>query len=164
MYKPSVSPACCENKQVWPGNNVFEVPSFLTNRTSALLSPMRGLIRIRLARFGRRHQPFYNIVVSHHKKALRKLPIEVIGIYNSRAAPLSPQEKSEGKVPVKDVRLDFLKASYWLGTGAQPSKTVTRLFIKAGLLPPNWHGRDPDSRKVISEKTVTEGIPRPPVR
>ncbi|GMM51174.1 mitochondrial 37S ribosomal protein [Starmerella bacillaris] len=125
---------------------------------------MKGLIRIRLARFGRRHQPVYNIVVAHHKKANRKLPIEVIGTYNPVADPLTPQQIKDGNLPVKDIRLDFLKATYWLGTGAQPSPTVARLFIKAGLLPPNWTGKEPMPQKVLVEKHIADDIAPPSVR
>ena len=42
----------------------------------------RNMVKIRLARFGRKHQPIYNIVVMKAKKAQQKLPMEVIGTYN----------------------------------------------------------------------------------
>lgn len=130
---------------------------------------MKGLIRIRLTRFGRKHQPVYNIVVAHHKKALNKLPIEVLGTYSSIADPLSPQDVRDKKMPIKDVRLDFLRAQYWLGTGAQPTPTVARLFKKAGLLPPEWPGPSQSAltvpkRPVIREHRVAEELVPPPVR
>lgn len=120
---------------------------------------MKGLLRIRLARFGRKHSPVYNIVVAHHKKALHKLPIEVLGTYSSEADPLSPQDAKAGKLPVKDIRLDFLRAQYWIGTGAQPTPTVARLFKKAGILPPNWPGPRLSTIKTPERETVREQAP-----
>lgn len=130
---------------------------------------MKGLLRIRLARFGRKHQPVYNIVVAHHKKAANKLPIEVLGTYSSEATPLSPQDAKADALPVKDVHLDFLRAQYWLGTGAQPTPTVARLFKKAGLLPPGWPGpregtlKAPEREVKRSQEAASEPVP-PPVR
>lgn len=34
--------------------------------------------------------------------------------------------------------MDFNRAKYWIGVGAQPSNTVARLLRKAGILPPTW--------------------------
>lgn len=99
---------------------------------------MRGLVRIRLARFGRRHQPLYNIVVIRSEKARDKKPIEVIGTYNPIPVPLSPVEIAKGVKPYKDIKLDFDKTKYWLGVGLQPTPPVVRLLKKAGLLNPEW--------------------------
>lgn len=137
--------------------------------TSFEVCSMKGLIRIRLARFGRKHQPVYNIVVAHHKKALNKLPIEVLGTYGSIADPLSPQEVKDQQTSIKDVSLDFLRAQYWLGTGAQPTPTVARLFKKAGLLPPDWPGPRQGvlmapQRPIVREQRLSEEPVPPPVR
>lgn len=101
---------------------------------------MKGSVRIRLARFGRKFAPVYNIVVHRAKAARDSLPIEVIGTYNPIPAPRTKEQIDGGEKPVKDVRLDFHRAKYWLGVGAQPSETVARLFKKAGILPPEWPG------------------------
>ncbi|RCK65715.1 37S ribosomal protein S16, mitochondrial [Candida viswanathii] len=95
----------------------------------------RNLVRIRLARFGRKHQPVYNIVVMRARKAQRKMPIEVIGTYDPIAIPKPQEDKS---TPVKEINLDFHRAKYWLGMGAEPTDKVTFLFKKAGLLPAFW--------------------------
>lgn len=68
------------------------------------------------------------------------LPIEVIGTYNPIPAPRSIEEMNNGVLPVKDVSLDFERAKYWIGTGAQPSQTTARLLILAGVLPEDWRG------------------------
>ncbi|CDK25932.1 unnamed protein product [Kuraishia capsulata CBS 1993] len=115
---------------------------------------MKGIVRIRLARFGRRHQPVYNIVVTKAKKARDAKPIEVIGTYNPVPLPLTPEQKLKGERPIKDIKLDFDKSKYWISVGAQPTDTVTRLFKKAGILNAEW----PSSAvgPVIPEREVVE--------
>ncbi|PRT53606.1 37S ribosomal protein S16, mitochondrial [Wickerhamiella sorbophila] len=129
---------------------------------------MKGSVRIRLARFGRKHEPVYNIVVSQAKKAPQKLPIEVLGTYNPVALPLSPQAAAAGEIPIKDVRLDFMRSKYWIGVGAQPTPTVARLFKKAGILPPGWPGPRKEvpvpERKVVRPLTEAGEPEQPPVR
>ncbi|KAL2754092.1 hypothetical protein ACRALDRAFT_1032936 [Sodiomyces alcalophilus JCM 7366] len=78
------------------------------------------VLRLRLARFGRRNQPFYNIVVAHARH-----PLEVIGTYDPvpRNDPYDETTKRH-----KNIQLDTLRARYWIGVGAQPSDTVWRLL------------------------------------
>lgn len=101
------------------------------------MSP-RAPIKIRLARFGRKHQPLYNIVVANRRSARDALPIEVIGTYNPTPVPLSPEEQSKGVKPYKHIELDFNRAKYWVGNGAEVSDRVLFLFKRAGLLPEQW--------------------------
>lgn len=89
-----------------------------------------GLVRIRLARFGRVNSPLYNIVVARSHKARDAKPIEVLGTYNPVPKPLKKSEVKKGVIPTKEVALDFDRAKYWIGVGAQPSDTVVRLFQK----------------------------------
>lgn len=102
------------------------------------LHTMKGLVRIRLVRKGRTRQPVYNIAVGKKRGKLQGLPIEVIGTYNPVPTPISPLMKEQGVIPVKDVKLDFDRAKYWISVGAQPSDTVARLLKKAGLLHEQW--------------------------
>lgn len=99
---------------------------------------LKSTIKIRLARFGRKHQPFYNIVVANKRSARDSLPIEVIGTYNPNPVPLSPEEKLDNTKPYKHIELDFDRSKYWLGVGADVSDRVNYLFKKAGLLPEQW--------------------------
>ncbi|ATZ52894.1 Bcmrps16 [Botrytis cinerea B05.10] len=98
------------------------------------------VVRIRLARFGRKRQPIYNIVVAQARSARNSLPLEVLGTYDP--IPKLPAD-GEGQ-KFKDIRLDTLRAKYWLGVGAQPSKTAWRLLSMAGLLEPQY---TPQSKK-----------------
>ncbi|KAG0673316.1 37S ribosomal protein S16, mitochondrial [Pichia californica] len=99
---------------------------------------MKGLVRIRLVRKGRTRQPVYNITVGKKRASLQSVPIEVIGTYNPVPTKISPLMKQQGVIPVKDVKLDFDRAKYWISVGAQPSDTIANLFKKAGLLHDQW--------------------------
>ncbi|ODV96464.1 hypothetical protein PACTADRAFT_49807 [Pachysolen tannophilus NRRL Y-2460] len=99
---------------------------------------MKGIVRIRLARFGRKHAPVYNIVVAKAKSGRDKKPIEVIGTYNPIPQPVSPEQIALGEKPSKDVKLDFDRSKYWLGVGAQPTPPIVKLFKKAGILNMEW--------------------------
>ncbi|KAF8248082.1 ribosomal protein S16, partial [Wilcoxina mikolae CBS 423.85] len=92
------------------------------------------VVRLRLARFGKRHAPVYNIVVQHARTARNAKPIEVIGTYD----PIpKPAPDGAGK-PIKDIQLDTVRAKYWLGVGAQPSDPVWRMLAMFGLIEPRW--------------------------
>ncbi|CAH6721924.1 37S ribosomal protein S16, mitochondrial [[Candida] jaroonii] len=99
---------------------------------------VKSPIKIRLARFGRKHQPVYNIVVANVRQARDKVPIEVVGTYNPVPIPLTPDEKANNIKPYKHIELDFDRVKYWLGVGADVSDRVGFLFKRAGLLPEQW--------------------------
>ncbi|RMJ23746.1 hypothetical protein PHISP_05369 [Aspergillus sp. HF37] len=88
------------------------------------------VVRIRLARFGAKHDPFYNIVIAQARSARNSKPMEVIGTYNPKPhkpTNLSDEEARLAK-PFKSVALDSSRAKYWLGVGAQPSDPVWKLL------------------------------------
>ncbi|KAM3438055.1 hypothetical protein MY4824_003502 [Beauveria thailandica] len=111
------------------------------------------VIKIRLARFGHRNMPIYNIVVAHARTARNSLPIEVIGTYDPSPKP-DPYAETPGAMH-KDVRLDMQRARYWLGVGAQPSNTAWRLLSMAGLLPKKKFGPpQPEATKEVNPDEV----------
>lgn len=118
--------------------------------------PPRSPIKIRLARFGRKYQPLYNIVVANRRSARDSLPIEVIGTYNPTPVPLSPEEKAQNVKPYKHIELDFDRSKYWLGVGAEVSDRVSFLFKRAGLLPEEWP--KPNKLTQIVQKPIVEDI------
>lgn len=128
------------------------------------LQTIKSPIRIRLARFGRRHSPLYNIVVAKKGSARDSLPIEVLGTYNPTPVPLTPEEKANGIKPFKDIQLDFNRSKYWIGVGADVSERVTYLFKKGGLLPEQWpkpHKLTQQvNKEVVSEIKVVYEEPR----
>jgi small subunit ribosomal protein S16 len=78
------------------------------------------MVKIRLRRTGARGKPTYRIVVTDSRSPRDGAFIEVIGHYN----PLTDPET---------VDIDKEKASKWLGQGAQPTDTVSRILVKAGV-------------------------------
>ncbi|KAI1623288.1 30S ribosomal protein S16 [Exophiala viscosa] len=103
------------------------------------------VLRIRLARFGTKRKPVYNIVLAQAKSARGKKPIEVLGTYNPipqlpLATPDTPEFLPHGEkfVPkkFKDIQLDSLRTKYWLGVGAQPTEPVAKLLHLIGLIEP----------------------------
>jgi len=72
------------------------------------------VVKIRLARFGRKKRPFYRIVVTDSRKRRDSGWIEVIGHYNPLTNP-------------KQIDIDMERMNYWLGNGAQMSERVSKL-------------------------------------
>ncbi|KIW70694.1 ribosomal protein S16 [Phialophora macrospora] len=101
------------------------------------------VLRIRLARFGTKRKPIYNIVLAQAKSGRDKKPMEVLGTYNPipqtpLANPDTPELLEDGTkfVPKKqkDVQLDLARTRYWLGVGAQPTEPVEKLLRLIGLI------------------------------
>lgn len=74
------------------------------------------MLSIRLARYGKKKQPSYRVVVIDKRRPRNGRFVEVVGTYD----PL--------KNPAK-VDLNAERIKYWLGCGAQPSDTV-RSFLR----------------------------------
>jgi small subunit ribosomal protein S16 len=72
------------------------------------------VVKIRLARFGRKKRPFYRIVVTDSRKRRDSGWIESIGYYNPLTDP-------------KDIKIEMDRLNYWLGVGAQMSDRVAKL-------------------------------------
>ncbi|KAJ5649839.1 Ribosomal protein S16 [Penicillium longicatenatum] len=93
------------------------------------------VVRIRLARFGNKHSPFFNIVVAQARSARGSKPLEVIGTYNPiPKIPTNLYNENPNARPYKEIALDRARAKYWLGVGAQPSDPVWKLMSMAGLV------------------------------
>ena len=72
------------------------------------------MVKIRLARFGRKKKPFYRIVVTDSRKRRDSGWIESIGYYNPLTDP-------------KTIEIDMERMNYWLGVGAKMSERVSKL-------------------------------------
>ena len=79
------------------------------------------MVKIRLKRMGANKKPFYRVVVADSRAPRDGKFIEEIGYYNPMTDPA-------------DIKIDEEKAQKWLGTGAQPTDTVKKLFQKSGIL------------------------------
>lgn len=78
------------------------------------------VVRIRLARWGQIHRPFYRIVAADARAKRDGRFIEVLGTYN----PL-PHSRREASHKIKRVCLNVDRIKYWISVGAQPTDTGT---------------------------------------
>jgi len=77
--------------------------------------------RIRLQRHGKKGKPFYHIVAADQRSKRDGRYIERIGSYNPNVNPAV-------------IDLDFDRAVYWLGVGAQPSDTAKAILSYKGAV------------------------------
>jgi small subunit ribosomal protein S16 len=79
-------------------------------------------VKLRMARMGRRHRPFFriNAVESHTPRDGRV--IEKLGHYD-------PLEKDA----TKQIILNRDRVEFWLGQGAVPSDTVSEILVRQGI-------------------------------
>ncbi len=78
------------------------------------------MVRIRLQRFGSKKKPFYRIISAHSESPRDGRFLEILGTYDPLPEP-----------PLVTLKEDRIQ--YWLGVGAQPSRTVERLLRKHGI-------------------------------
>ena len=100
------------------------------------------MLVIRFLRVGKKHQPFYRIVVTDKKnppKGGRFL--EIVGFFN----PLT-----------KEKQLKTARIKYWLGVGAQPSDRVHNMLISDKII---------EGKKVAvhAKKKIKDGDEEKPV-
>jgi ribosomal protein S16 len=79
-------------------------------------------VKLRLKRFGRRHQPFFRLNAMDCRSPRDGRVIEELGWYDPKA-----------KEPDKQLSLKRERIAYWLGIGAQPSDTVRQLLKRQGI-------------------------------
>ncbi|MFC1618301.1 30S ribosomal protein S16, partial [Patescibacteria group bacterium] len=79
------------------------------------------MLKIRLARQGKKNYPVYRIVVSDHTKTPTSEALEVLGRYNPNTDPATLELKED-------------RAKHWLDNGVQYSDTVGDLLAKKGLI------------------------------
>ncbi|MFN8510110.1 MAG: 30S ribosomal protein S16 [Deinococcaceae bacterium] len=79
------------------------------------------MVKIRLSRFGSKHNPHYRIVVTDVRRPRDGGYIESLGHYD-------PRKMSENYIKV-----DVERAKHWLSVGAQPTLTARRLLKSQGV-------------------------------
>lgn len=75
------------------------------------------MVKLRLARVGRKKVPFYHLVATDSKSSRDTSFIEKMGTYNPLAAGSG------------EVKFDAAKINEWLNKGAQPSDRLQKLFL-----------------------------------
>ena len=77
------------------------------------------MVKIRLARHGRKRRPFYRVVAADINAPRDGKFLEILGTYN-------PVEKDESK----ELTLNIDRVDHWLSVGAQPTDTAAALIKK----------------------------------
>ena len=72
------------------------------------------MVKIRLARGGRKKRPFFRIVAADSRMKRDGRFLEVLGFYNPISNP-------------KELKINTERVDYWIGEGAQMSQTVANL-------------------------------------
>lgn len=78
------------------------------------------MLRIRLARVGKKKQPSYRVVVADARAARDGRFVEIVGHYNPRTEPTT-------------FVVDADKVRDWLAKGAQPTERVEKLLAGQGI-------------------------------
>lgn len=73
------------------------------------------MVRIRLARMGRKRKPFYRVVASDVRAPRDGKFIEILGTYNPNTNP-------------SELNFKLDRINHWKAQGAQPTDTVARLI------------------------------------
>jgi small subunit ribosomal protein S16 len=81
------------------------------------------MLKIRLARVGKKKQPTYRVVVADARAKRDGRYVESIGQYNPRTEP-------------NTFVIDEEKARDWMRKGAQPTERIHKLFATVGLMEP----------------------------
>lgn len=100
------------------------------------------MLKIRLFRIGKKHQPSYKIVVVDRKKAPKG------GRFVDELGFLNPKTKEKS--------LDKEKAKHWISKGAQPSDTVHNLLIKEEVIKEKKIDVHKKSKKKAEDKKLEE--------
>jgi small subunit ribosomal protein S16 len=79
------------------------------------------LLKIRLARVGKKKQPTYRVVIADSRSPRDGRYVEIVGTYNPRTEPTT-------------FLIDEEKVKGWLSKGAQPTMILHKLLAKQGLM------------------------------
>ena len=109
------------------------------------------MLKIRLQRVGRKHDPSFRVVVVDSRYAAKSgKALEILGTYNARFG--EPTFKAE-------------RVKEWIGKGAQVSGTVTNLLIDAKIIDGKkvnvMPKKTPIKKEVPVEATSVAGTPAP---
>jgi len=100
------------------------------------------MLKIRLQRVGRKHDPQFRIVVTEHTRAAKKGNIvEALGTFN----------------PKLDTRVvDAERVKYWMSVGAQPSDSVHNILVENKILKDKKRNVLPKKTPIVKEETENQ--------
>ncbi len=78
------------------------------------------MVRIRLMRMGKKHRPFYRLVVADSRAPRDGKFIDIIGYYDPVKEP-------------PEIKVDEEKVKEWIKKGAQPTSQAKWVMRKAGI-------------------------------
>lgn len=96
-------------------------------------------VRIRFARHGHRKNPIFHLVAINSKRPRNGKPLELLGTYDpiprvreGNTPPAAANVFAKGTqdmiVKEKKVELNVERIKYWLGVGAQPTRSAVKLL------------------------------------
>ncbi len=97
------------------------------------------MLKIRLARHGRKGRPFYRVVVQDSRNPRDGRFVESLGYYDPLTDPATFNVNGE-------------RARHWLSQGAKPSETVHRFLAREGLIDA-WQPK-PRSKRADAKKAA----------
>ena len=101
------------------------------------------MLKIRLQRVGRKHEPVYRVVVCPHTIGPKSGKyLEILGTYDAR---------KKDRATLKGDRI-----SYWISQGAKPTDTVHNALIEAGILKGNKINVLPKKTPIVKEEELQE--------
>ena len=96
------------------------------------------MLRIRLSRVGRKHDPSYRVIVTEKGRGPQTGNyVEQVGTYDAR----TDEHELKGE-----------RINYWIDNGAQPSDTVHNLLITAGIIEGETVNPLPKKSPIVSEE------------
>jgi small subunit ribosomal protein S16 len=101
------------------------------------------MLKIRLKRVGRKHNPSFRIVVTEITAPPKGKYKEAVGFYNSA---------------LKQLQLNKERVRYWLGVGAQPTDVVHNILVKDGII--DAPKRKAHSTRIRKEEPVQNFSPQ----
>lgn len=101
------------------------------------------MVKIRLARFGKKKQPTYKVVVTNARTKRNTLALEYLGSYD----PFAKKDK---------FKIDQDRYKYWIDNGAQPTYTVKSLMVINGYLKADIKKPTIKKSEVKKEKTESK--------
>lgn len=101
-------------------------------------------VKLRLARWGAKKNPYYHIVAADSRSPRDGKYIETVGKYN-------PMVDGDAKYSLKNERVQ-----YWLNNGAIPTDRVHKIFAKFGLVEAKSY--DAQNKKTAPKKKAQERL------
>lgn len=106
---------------------------------------MLHMLKIRLQRVGRKHEPSFRVVLTDSKNSTKSGKfLEVLGSYD-------PRKKTE--------QFDALKIKHWISKGAKPTDTLHNIFIDQKIVEGKKINVLPKKSPIIKEKETPPEVP-----